>query len=331
MTFNYLKKAKKVSHLYPPVVFPKDKNDWTIGHQYLKSCESERKKIYIPTLVGAIYQNKLLKLFSEEKSTMQIVVALVALRFFQKTKFLDDKNKDKMSFLKRLFFIAKLRVRDVGVLGQRFLLTCLFECKKNQVRINRFILGWFFKGHKDSWDDLIIARNRYMPLEKLVFEKRLANCGELSNLAMLFLFEKKVENHRCQLLFNYKGLTSDTDHSIVLFRTDNKQMSFEEFVSDLYHPSVRILDVWNGKCCHPKEMLNDYLQIFNDQKDDCVSRFKPGTALLLKNDYGYKRFFLGSVNLKESFKIGHQPKLVFSPVCVPHQYQKRACNLNERG
>ena len=101
MVFNYLKKAKKVSYLYPPVVFPQDKNDWTIGHQYLKSLEEDRKSIYMPTLVGAIYQNKLLKLFGEEKSTKQIMSTLIALNFFQKTKFFINKNQDKMSFLKR--------------------------------------------------------------------------------------------------------------------------------------------------------------------------------------------------------------------------------------
>ena len=160
---------------------------------------------------------------------------------------------------------------------------------------------------------------------QLLSHYHLGNCGELSAVARDWLNENHVPNCRVVLEWaNPDGsVIPEINHSFCLFRTDNKPLNFQSALKDLYHPNMRVIDLWLGQCAHPQEMFSAYADIFKSvqQKNNFVPEyFENGTLFLLRS---------GQTNETLAQHLTYVPTQ--NPQIIVDQFSRALSAFNQRG
>lgn len=303
------KLATALSPLYPPIILPKNKSEWNAGHACLHSFEKNypRKKLLIPTLAN-------------------LMVCMRSLNLIDKLEKRNFEYSLKKQFPEIFSWISKKYSLE----------------KWNWVTYyTSFIFSVYHKKLLDKTkraDQLIGALREKYPFTELIGEHNIANCGELSAMAWLFLDYNKVPAHLVKLTYadTHTSVLQHT-HCFTLFRTDNVKTDFKTAMANLYHPNSRIVDLWLGKCAHPTEIFQDYANLFLHIGNNRPTALKGGTAFILYSEDDKKPlscFIAGHLSRSVMQKQNTQTPNTFNPVCIPHKctpvWQNRSSNENSR-
>ncbi len=306
------KLALALSPLYPPMILPENQADWNAGHACLHSFEKNhpRQKLLIPTLADTMIRRR----------SMRIIDHLQKREFEYSLK---KQFPEIFSWVSKKYSLAKWN----GVTYYTLFIFSLYYKKLLE--------------KADRADQLIGALRKKYPFTELISEHNIANCGELSAMAWLFLDYNKVPTHSVKLIYadTHASVLHHT-HCFTLFRTDNIKTDFKSAMANLYHPNTRIVDLWLGKCAHPTEIFQDYANLFLHIDDAQTANLKGGTAFILhseddkagKKPFSY--FIAGHIGRSVMQKRNSQTPNIFNPVCIPHQcipvWQNQSSNENCR-
>ena len=303
---NYAWLAKLFSFLDLPVDLPKDKSKWNIGHHFLAEFEEKRKKVFKPTLLWEVSVNNLFRAFMFEDKFLKQCVNDIIIR--ENKEFFSFGDKVKSKFLLFYYFLNQV--------------------PKIKSKITQKLLGKIFK-HTTKVIDEIRKEDKII---NSGMEKNLMYCGEMNRVADVVFHDLDVPAHTFAMNFvNKKGeIQKITNHGVLLFRTDGKPVDALSAIQNLYHPNMRVLDFWAGKCLPPKEMFEFYANFMKEQvtipdnhQKPTLSPIKPGAQLVLQPWYVEDpkvKYVVGHVYHAGVTRFGERPYNHFAPLCVPHPF-----------
>lgn len=304
---NYAPLAKLFSFLDLPVDLPKDKSKWNIGHHFLAEFEEKRKKVLKPTLLPEVSTNNILR------------------DFWFENKFLKQCDNETIIQENKEFFSFWDKLKSKLLLGYYFfpskLLMIRSKCVKNLVQKIYNRMG-----------EVMATIRKEKKFINSGLEKNLMCCGEFARIAQVCLYHSDIKSHVFIMNFiNKKGKPRTMDHEFVFFRTDGKPVTTASMVlQDLYHPNMRVLDLWAGKCLPPKEMFEFYANFMtelvitpNSSPKPFLAPINPGAQLVLQPwhiEDPKVKYVVGHVYHAGVTRFGERPYNHFAPLCVPHPF-----------